>query len=351
MISAAKDPSLHWAATCDMIRTKVTGLPTAAGCFLYPSIEAALTELAFLLADREREVGGARNIIAYGQLQDPALDRMAKAISSTGIEAKPKRDADWLDIATWITDLKSKALFVAYAEDDRFSGRIHDTSSTRSALFADGMRIPVITLSMGSHDWRTTLPRSFEIRVYPLSGSDPLSTAAIAVVGERLRLEPRMAPLTMDPSRLESIEDDLAIMPATASLAPDVLATENLTARTEIENFEAATPAKFQAWWPKGSSRLLDRAIVTSKDFEGSFVIDRLRETFSKTFETPAEQAMLERGLFSISGCTMNDERRQEWLRSRGDDAWLIRGAIHISRELIRAVPLKAWTDALSDLK
>lgn len=315
---------------------------------MFPSIEAALTEIVFLLSDREREVGGVRNIIAYGQLQDPALDRMAKAISSTGIEAKPKRDAELLDAASWVPELKTKALVIAYAEDDRFTGRVHDTKATRAAVFADGMRVPVIAISFGSQDWRTTLPRPFEIRVYPLAATDPESTAAIAILGERLRLDPRMAPLSMDPARLSTIESDLRSMAETICVTVENAASENEKRRIEIESFEASVPATFQVWWPKGSARMLDRAIITSKDFDGSLVVEKLRAELSTSLKTNAEKSWLANGLFSLSGCATNDERRQEWMRSRGDNAWLIRGAIHISRELLQAVPTAVWMRALS---
>lgn len=348
MISVSADPSLKWAETCDRFRSQIIGLPLNAGCFVFPSIEAALTEIAVLLADREREVGGERNLIVYGQLEDPAIDRMAKTISSTGLEAKPKTEAEWLQIESWLPEIKSKAILIAHAEDDRFTGRVYDTTARRAALFKDGLRIPVVTLCFSSgletSAWRLSLPRPFEIRVYPLQGDDSNgSPAAIAIVGERLRLEPRMAPISMDPLRLGQIEEFLLANSTFIPVAPDMHALETAKARHEIESFEAALPSGYQPWWPKGSSRMLDRAIVTSKEFDGSFAIEQIRSKLSKV-----PPGLVNRGLFALSGCAMNDERRQEWLRSRGDDAWLIRGAIHISRDLIRAVPAEDWSRILA---
>lgn len=343
MIAAAGDPSLKWAEACDRLRRHIVGLPTAAGCFIFPSVEAALTEIAVLLADREREIGGERNIIIYASGQDPAIDRMAKTISSTGLDAKPKTAADWLQISTWLPDLKSKAILVAHAEDDRFTGRVHDTTMIESALFKEGMRVPVVTLCFGSgpdatEAWQLKLPRPYEIRVYPLAKS---SGAAVATVGERLRLEPRIAPLSMGSLHLEL--NPLRITDLSAVL-PETRESESGRARYEVESFEAALPKPFQSWWPKGASRMLDRAIITSKEHDGSRVVELLRAQLSK--QKSVTEQMLDEGLFSLSGCAMNDERRQEWLRSRGDDAWLIRGGVHISRQLVNAISREAWIEA-----
>jgi hypothetical protein len=354
MLSVSADPSLKWAETCDQVRSHIVGLPVNAGCFVFPSIEAALTEVAILLADREREIGGERNLIVYGLRQDPAIDRMAKTISSTGLEAKPKTDSEWAEIETWLPEVKSKAILIAHAEDDRFTGRVHDVTLRRAAFFKDGFRIPILSLcfspGLEMNAWRLALPRPFEIRVYPLSGVDASgSPAALAVVGERLRLEPRMAPISMDPLRLAQIEELLSEGPVTKTVAPDLYAAELQKARSEIETFEASLPPPFQAWWPKDASRMVDRAVITSKDFDGSFVVEALRASFKKSAKMSTPE-MIDRGLFALSGCSMNDERRQEWLRARGDDAWLIRGAVSVSRELLHTATPDAINSALKDV-
>jgi hypothetical protein len=59
-------------------------------------------------------------------------------------------------------------------------------------------------------------------------------------------------------------------------------------------------------------------------------------------------EVAIEAGLFSLSGCAMNDERRQEWLRARGEDPWATRGTLHISLELVRAVSIEHWQSVLA---
>ncbi len=327
------------------MRSAVGGLPKLAGLFLFPSLEAALIEVSLLVTERERELGGERTTIPYGHLQDPALDRMAKVLSSTGLDTRAKKDGELAQAAAWFPEMKPKTLLAAWAEDDRFTGRVHDVGPLRAVFFADGLRIPVISVNSGSLDWRSTLPKPFEIRIYEVrlpasSGASRASDqfATIVMAGERLRLEPRLAPLSMDSAKLSRIEK-LLLETQSFSDQPNV--------RSEIENFEAALPTPFRAWWSVGENRRLDRVILTSSEHDGSFVIERLKTELVKTGISPS---LFDAGVFSLSGCVMEDARRQEWLRSRGEDAWAIRGSIHISLELIRAIPRAGWQTALSSV-
>lgn len=338
----SQDPSLLWSAACDLLRLEVTGLSKQAGFFVYPSVEAAALELSMLLADREREVSGTRTTAVYGVAQDPALDQMAKALSGTGLDASPKNIADLNQAPTWFSEQKAKILLVALAEDDRFTGAVHDVSPLRTTVLADAARVPVLSFSFGSSNWRTVLPKPFEIRISEVALS-PTSFVTIAIAGERLRLEPRFAPLAMEPSRLNEITRKLVTGLAQSSVSTPAPPS----ARDEIERFESMLPKPFKPWWPKGASRRLDRAIVTSAEHDGSWVIDQIRPALVTAFmkdgisEADASEKV-DAGLFSLSGCVMNDERRQEWLRGRGDDAWLVRGAIHVSHEFLTRPELLA---------
>ena len=321
-----------------------------AGLFLFPSVESALIELSLLVTERERELGGERITIPYGHQQDPALDRMAKILSAGGLDTRAKTDDELSQAEVWFPEIKPKTLLAAWAEDDRFTGRVHDVARLRSVFFADGFRIPVISVNSGSLDWRTTLPKSYEIRVYEIRlalganasrASDQFAT--LAVVGERLRLEPRLAPLSMDQATLSRIE---------ALLSGDRVSNA-VNARSEIETFEAAIASPFRAWWKPGESRRLDRAIITSSEHDGSLVIEKLKADLVQADSGVGKAigrvapAVFDAGIFSLSGCVMDDERRQEWLRSRGEDAWAIRGSIHISIDLLRSIPMSTWQAAL----
>ncbi|CAN5447577.1 hypothetical protein BH10BDE1_BH10BDE1_06720 [soil metagenome] len=345
-IGISQDPTLAWSAACDRVRSQIGGLPSAAGVFLYASIEAALTEISLMLTERERELGGSKSSVVYGHLQDPALDRMAKTLSSVGLDTRAKKSSELSDVGTWFADVKSKALLIAFAEDDRFTGQVNDVAPIRTTVFGDGVRIPVLSVCFAASSWRHALPRPFEIRFYDLRVADN-EFVTVAVVGERLRLEPRMAPLSLSETRLARIEkalvDDHIVNPV-ATLAPDLQAAESQKARQDIENFETALPKPFQSRWPAGSLRLLDRAIISTEKHEGSWLIERLKPLLQAA---GASIEQIEAGIFSLSGCTMNDERRQEWLRSRGEDAWATRGTLHISLELIRALSTEVWRVAL----
>lgn len=326
-----------------------------AGLFLFPSLEAALIEVSLLLTERERELGGERITVPYGQMQEPALDRMAKVLSSSGLDTRAKSAADLMQAATWLPEIKSKTLLAAWAEDDRFTGRVLDVRPIRTAFFAEGFRIPVISVNSGSQDWRLALPASYEIRIYDVrlpSATDDVHAseyfATIAVVGERLRLEPRLAPLSMDAATLSRIErliiDDHTLSPSIHTA--ESLAVEDVRARAEIESFEAAVAPPFQPWWSPGENRRLDRVILTSAEHDGSFVVGRLKAAL---VASGVSAGLIDSGIFSLSGCVMEDERRQEWLRTRGEDAWAIRGSVHISLELIRALPMASWRSLLAN--
>lgn len=337
-IGTSADASIAWAKTCERLRAKVSdasggalGFAKNAGLFLFPSLESALLELSLLLTERERELGGSKSIVAYGHLQDPALDLMAKTLSSVGLDIQPKSSAEMRNPAAWFAESKSKLLLGAWAEDDRFTGEVHpygidEASELRSLFFTDGVRIPVLVLNSGSHDWRASIPRPYEVRVHEVAlGSG--ESAVVALAGERLRLEPRLAPYGMSRASLRRAEEVLS-------------AAVGISNRETIEKFEASLPKPLTAWWPVGASRRWDRAIFGSSEHDGSWLIDQLRGPVTKSLVakglTEAEALQkFQDGVFSLSGCLMHDERRQEWLRSRGDDAWKIRGAVHVSLALL----------------
>lgn len=336
-VGTSKDASIAWSKTCERLRAKVGGLPKNAGLFLFPSLESAFMEIGLLLTERDRELGGSKSLVPYGHLQDPALDLMAKVLSSSGLDTKPKSSEDLQAAATWFADAKSKLLLGAWAEDDRFTGAIHDTTALRAVFFADGLRVPVLVLNSGSQDWFATLPRSYEVRISEVSLGNG-EFAVVAVAGERLRLEPRLAPFSLSESALSEIE---------RILSDSVAAVQ---ARGEVESFEASLPAPLTPWWPSGASRRLDRVIFGSSEHDGSWVVDQLRapvirSLVAKGVSESEAASRFGAGVFSLSGCSMGDERRQEWLRSRGDDAWKIRGTIHISLELVSQISSKVWHD------
>jgi hypothetical protein len=272
---------------------------------------------------------------------------MAKTLSSVGLDVRAKKTNELIDVAKWFAEVKPTALLIAFAEDDRFTGQVHDVAPLRSAVFADGVRVPVLSVCFASKAWRATLPRSFEVRLYDLRvGENEFVT--VAVVGERLRLEPRMAPLSLSPSRLVRIQKALVddhILNPVATLAPDLHLKELAKDRRDIEAFEATLPEGFRPRWAPGASRLLDRAIVSTVDRDGSWIIDQIKP---KLRAANVPEVAIEAGLFSLSGCAMNDERRQEWLRARGEDPWATRGTLHISLELVRAVSIEHWQSVLA---
>lgn len=374
------DRSIAWFEACERVRAQLgaqaqsTGgaaLSANAGCFLYPSIEAGLLELTELLADREREISGSRSLVAIGKGFDPSLDIVAQAMSAKSLTVQARPLGDWTGDLAWFAAEKTKLLFALIAEDDRFSGAIHELATTEAAILAAGVRVPLITLSFFGSRWVSAAGvatstagaaggaaaaggyfPSFAIR-----GVELASGAALFVVGERLRLAPKLAPYAMSETDLAATEAGIAILlgkPGDSSHAAGGRAAD----RTLIEEFEAKLAPPFQACWPRGASRVLDRAVLQTSAIDGSWLRDQLLAKFSAgtsgtgstgastgpsaankkidVDSSPSSEAFIE----TLSGCRHNDERRQEWLRAReagnSEAAWLIRGTLHISVNFLR---------------
>lgn len=333
------DRSVEWFATCDKTRALLAenGAFTAAsnvGCFLFPSLDAALLEITGLLADREREVSGARNTIAIAAGLDPSLELVGKSMSALTLTVQMRPREDWSNDVAWVAKDKNSLLFALLALDDRFSGEIHHWSKAEEAILAAGMRVPLITISF-------LLPRnpvrgqvsSFSIETYELANG-----CALVLLGERLRLQPRLAPFTMTSGELTACVDAVKLKIAETK----AFAENEPTARKQIEAFEANLPAPFRARWEKGARRVVDRAIFYSKEIEGSWLVEEL------TTRLKLEHGEIE----TMSACRMGDERRQEWLRNRGqssvEDAWQVRGTIHLASSAIGRLGADAIQKALA---
>lgn len=299
-----------------------------------------------MLFDRERELGGTKSILFYGAQQDPAFESVAKILSGVGLDAKPLDEAELLTSEAWLKADAAKALLIAVAESDRFNGKVQDLTALRTNRSALAPKTPLLVLSAATVVSGYRKPEPQEVRIHEIFLNNGSSVAA-AFIGDRLRFEPRLAPISFSTADLEATMRYIESLPSALDpAAQDASALEAASTknRIEIESFESALPAAYQAYWPKGSPRLLDRAIFTSKDHDGSWTVDRIIKILTAN---GIEEALAKRGLYTLSGCAMNDERRQEWLRARGDDELKIRGQVQISLELVRATPKAVLLETL----
>lgn len=336
MIHAALDSSVAWYQVCDEIRSQITGLPQSNAVWILPSLEAALIEISSLLADRERETGGNRNAVVYPRAIDPALETMASTLSSAGLDMKSLSDSDFSDPGIWFPNLKAKCLLVAVFENDRFFGRVHAKNAVIDAVISAGNKVPLVRVSFESKNYRSSLPRSYEILV-----NVQASGAAVVVIGDRFRVLPRIAPFSMSRNSLRDFQQDLS-------------SSVGVIDRTIIEEFEANLPPNCRVIHAVGAARMLDRSVWTVPSRDGSFVRDRVLDIVARDFANL--KSTVSAGLSTLSGCfgadsdlMVSDERRQEWLRARGFPALEIRGTMILSSHGLQSLGPPAWLKVLAE--
>jgi hypothetical protein len=340
VIQSALDVSSAWYQVCDEIRSQTMGLNLANAVWIYPSLESALIELSFLLADRERETGGVRNIVVYPRSSDPALEAMASHLSSAGLDNRAFSEKDFADSGVWVPAVKASCLLVAMADNDRFSGRVRNLSGVLDAVFAAGNKIPCLRVSFESRAFEKTKPKPFEIFI-----NVQVNGAAVVLLGDRFRLNPRIAPFAMTHASLREYMSSLALSAGSID-------------RSKVEEFESILPPSFRPVFAPGDSRLLDRAMWIANGIDGSFLRDRILQIVERDFN--AFKQVVEIGLGTLSGCwgadanlsndfAIADERRQDWLRSRGMDPLSIRGTMVLSSRAIETIGKAGWQKVMAE--
>lgn len=344
MIQAALDASVAWYQVCDELRSRTSGLSASNAVWVFPSLEAALIEVASLLADRERETGGARTVAVYPRFVEPALETMASTLSSAGLDIRALPEKDFAAAESWIPDLKASCLLVAFCDNDRFSGRLRNTDSVIGAVFASGNKIPCVRISFESLAYRETKPKSFEIFINVQADG-----VAIALLGDRFRLNPRLAPYSMTHAGLH-----------------EFMSVHSMSAgkleRNRVEEFESKLPPQFRPMFAAGEARLLDRAVWIAPKYDGSFLRDRILNVVSRDFSDRKE--IVQSGLATLSGCwgadadlsksgsfafVIADERRQEWLRARGMAPNDLRGTMILSSRALEEIGIPNWLKILNE--
>lgn len=338
MIQAALDVSTAWHQVCDAIRTQASGLSPANAVWVFPSLESALIEISGLLADRERETGGIRNVAVYPRFNDPALEAMASTLSSAGLDIRALSEEEFADAGTWVSALKSSCLLAAVCDNDRFTGQIRKVDGVIDAVFAAGNKLPCVRISFESLAYQVTKPKSFELFLNVQTDG-----VAVVVVGDRFRLIPRLAPYSMTHASLR----EFRLVHSRSAGKID---------RNKVEELEANLPSGFRPMFSAGEPRLLDRAIWIVETIDGSYLRDRILQIVERDFQT--QKQIIETGLATLSGCwgadadlfnnfAIADERRQEWLRGRGMQPLEIRGTMILSSHAIEELGISNWRKIL----
>lgn len=336
---------MAWYQVCDELRSRTTGLSASNAVWIFPSLEAALIEVASLLADRERETGGVRTVVAYPKFVEPALETMASTLSSAGLDIRALPEKDFSAPEAWLPDLKSSCLLVAFCDNDRFSGRVRNTDAVIGAVFASGNKIPCVRISFESLAYREAKLKSFEMFINVQADG-----VAIVMMGDRFRLNPRMAPYSMTHAGLR-----------------EFMAVHSLSAgkidRHRLEEFESNLPQQFRPMFAAGEARLLDRAVWLAPHHDGSYLRDRILSIVERDFS--AQKEVVRSGLATLSGCwgadadlskgaacdfAIADERRQEWLRTRGMAPNDLRGTMILSSRALEEIGISNWQKILKEV-
>lgn len=335
---------MAWYQVCDELRSQTTGLAPSNAIWIYPSLESALIEVSSLLADRERETGGARAVVVCPKSVEPALETMASTLSSAGLDTRALPEKDFSAAATWLPTLKASCLLVAFCDNDRFTGRVRNTDSVVEAVFAPGNKIPCARISFESLAYRHLKPKSFEIFLNVQADG-----VAIVTMGDRLRLNTRIAPYSMTHAGLREF---LSLHSMSSGKAE----------RSRVEEFESKLPPQFRPMFTAGEARLLDRAVWVAPNHDGSFLRDRILNIVERDFNDLKQ--IVQSGLATLSGCwgadtdlskgaacdfTIADERRQEWLRARGMPALDVRGTMILSSRAIEEIGTPGWQKILRE--
>jgi len=344
MIQAALDASVAWYQVCDEIRSQTPGLSTSNAVWIYPSLESALIEVSTLLADRERETGGGRTIAVYPKFVEPALETMASTLSSAGLSIRALPETDFSAAETWASELKTSCLLVAFCDNDRFTGRVRNTDSVIEAIFAAGNKIPCARISFESLAYRQMKPKSFEIFLNVQADG-----VVIVTVGDRFRLNPRMAPYSMTHAGLREFMSVHSM-------------SSGKTERSRVEEFESKFLSPFRPIFAAGEARLLDRAVWVAPSHDGSFLRERILNIVERDFSVLGK--IVQSGLATLSGCwgadadlsknaardfAISDERRQEWLRARGMAALDLRGTMILSSRAMEEIGVSSWLKILNE--
>jgi len=340
VIQSALDVSSAWYQVCDEIRSQTTGLTPSNAVWIFPSLESALIEVSFLLADREREMGGVRNVVVYPRSSDPSLESLASYLSSAGLDIRALSEKDFADSGVWLQPVKASCLLVALTENDRFNGRVRNVDGVLDAVSASGNKLPCLRVSFESLAYRKTKPKPFEILI-----NVQVNGVAVVLMGDRFRLNPRMAPFSMTQASLR----EFMLVHALSNGTID---------RDKIEEFESILPPAFRPVFAPGDSRLLDRAIWIATGIDGSFLRDRILQIIERDFS--ASKQVVEIGLGTLSGCwgadadlstgfAIADERRQDWLRARGMDPLEIRGTMILSSRAIEVIRTSEWQRVIGE--
>jgi hypothetical protein len=276
---------------------------------IYAGVGHAVAEVTKALA----KLYTHKKTIAVVEGVDPTFSKVAVAFSEEGYVVKNLKIKDALLPETW-SALMDELLFVLTCDDDPVTGRLYPFETGPF----NGKRIFRLHVSHELHRTQgIKRPEPFVANILSLTPD-----RALMVAGERVKIEPQLAPSLHWP--IESAEQIAAHL---GMPDPNVAAPS----QSDVEEFEQNLPAGFKAYFKADDARLFDRVVIYHPDFDGSSVIDELAKTMQVALRAPGEPALLE----STSACRWESPRFNDWLLARGESDATTRGLVILSSTLI----------------
>jgi hypothetical protein len=298
-----------WGRLSEQYRAALPLKEPALNIQIYAGVGHAVSEVTKALA----KLYTHKKMIAVIEGVDPTFNKVAVAFSEEGFIVKSMSVTEATRAETW-TPLMDELLFVLTSVDDPVTGRLYPLES---AAFT-GKRIVRIHVSHEAHRHEPMKrPDPFVANILSLTPD-----RALMVAGERVKIEPQIAPsLHWIPESLESLDD-----------IRKNLRSQSTDFRSDVIKFESDLPSGFRAYFKADDERLFDRTVIYHPDFDGSAVIDELSQTMQIQIARPGEVSPLE----TTSACRWESPRFNEWLLSRGETDSTTRGLVMISSDLIK---------------
>ncbi len=289
---------------------------------VFTSVAHAITEITRGLA----QLYAHKKTIAIVSSVDPAFEPIAVAFSQDEFQVKMITPEQAKDSSMW-TALADELLFVLASEDDPITGKITDLSALNETLKTK--RVFRLLVSHEAHNWKpVTRPEPFAVKILSLS-----ETRALMIAGERCKIQPQVSPaLSWAPSAGTQLESNSNSATQIASELQNLREPLSETdSKERIQKFERTLPQGFAAYFKDDASRLFDRSVIVSANFDGTAVIEELSTTLQVPLTTIGKEGQLE----TTSACRWESPRFQDWLLARGETETSIRGLVVIDEALV----------------
>ena len=287
---------------------------------VFTSVAHAITEITRGLA----QLYAHKKTIAIISDVDPAFESIAVAFSQDEFQVKMITPEQAKDSKLW-TSLADELLFVLASEDDPITGKITDIAALNETLKTK--RVFRLLVSHEAHNWKPlTRPEPFAVKILSLS-----ETRALMIAGERCKIQPQVSPaLSWASTAGTQLESNSATQIASElqNLREPLSETDS---KERIQTFEKTLPQGFAAYFKDDASRLFDRSVIVSANFDGTAVIEELSATLRVPLATIGKESQLE----TTSACRWESPRFQDWLLARGETETSIRGLVVIDEALV----------------